>query len=141
MFGIINSKNTRGIKMKNENRLKEQLLELEEKLLKPEIRASRNELTKLLSDNFVEFGSSGKVLYKNEEISEEGIGVVKMTLSDFEIHPLSDEIVLTTYRIFNEVNKQHTLRSSIWKSNNGSWQMVFHQGTKTNSSSIIWGKK
>lgn len=118
--------------MKSENRLKEQLLELEEKLLQPEIRASRNELKKLLADNFFEFGSSGKVLYKNEDISEEGIGVVKMTLSDFEIHPLSDEIVLTTYRIFNEVNKQHTLRSSIWKSINGNWQMVFHQGTKTN---------
>ncbi|MBC6975157.1 DUF4440 domain-containing protein [Bacillus sp. Xin] len=119
--------------MKSVNRLKEQLLELEEKLLKPEIRASRNELKKILANDFFEIGSSGRVLYKNEDISEEGIGVVKMTLSDFEIHPLSDEIVLTTYRIFNEVNKQHTLRSSIWKSINGSWQMVFHQGTKTNS--------
>ncbi|WP_410983165.1 DUF4440 domain-containing protein [Bacillus cereus] len=119
--------------MKSINRLKEQLLELEEKLLKPEIRASRNELKKILANDFFEIGSSGRVLYKNGDISEEGIGVVKMTLSDFEIHPLSDEIVLTTYRIFNEVNKQHTLRSSIWKSINGSWQMVFHQGTKTNS--------
>ncbi|WP_243290461.1 DUF4440 domain-containing protein [Bacillus sp. FJAT-47783] len=118
--------------MKSENELKEKLLELEEKLLKPEIRASRNELKQLLADNFFEFGSSGRVLYKNEDIREEGIGVVKMTLSDFEIHPLSDEIVLTTYRIFNEVNKQHTLRSSIWKSINGKWRMVFHQGTKTN---------
>jgi hypothetical protein len=119
--------------MKSENRLKEQLLELEEKLLKPEIRTSQYELQKLLADNFFEFGSSGKVLYKNEGINKDGIGVVKMTLSDFEIHPLSDEIVLTTYRIFNEVNKQHTLRSSIWKSINGSWQMIFHQGTKMNS--------
>jgi hypothetical protein len=37
----IKSKN-RGIKMKSENRLKEQLLELEEKLLKPEIRVLSN---------------------------------------------------------------------------------------------------
>jgi hypothetical protein len=119
--------------MKSESRLKEKLLDLEEKLLKPEIRASRDELKKILANNYFEFGSSGKVLYKNEDINEDGIGVVKMTLSDFEIHPLSHEIVLTTYQIFNELTKQYTLRSSIWKSINGSWQMVFHQGTKTNS--------
>ncbi|MDX8361530.1 MULTISPECIES: DUF4440 domain-containing protein [Bacillaceae] len=118
--------------MERDNRLKEQLLVLEEKLLKPEIRASKNELKKLLSENFFEFGSSGRVLYKNEDISDDGIGAVKMTLSDFDIHPLSQDVVLTTYRIYNEESKQHTLRSSIWKYSNGSWQMFFHQGTKTN---------
>ncbi|KKI92917.1 RNAse H [Bacillus sp. SA1-12] len=114
-----------------ETSLKQHLLELEEKLLMPEIRSSRDELKKLLGETFFEIGSSGRVLYKNEEIHAEGIGLVKMRLSDFEIHPLSEEIVLTTYRIFNEETKHHTLRSSIWKWINGSWQMVFHQGTKT----------
>lgn len=89
--------------MESESSLKEHLRQLEEKLLKPEIRTSQKELNSLLAVNFFEFGSSGKVLYKDEGIGEEGIGEVKMTLSDFEIHPLSEEIVLTTYRIFNEV--------------------------------------
>ncbi|MFD9627269.1 nuclear transport factor 2 family protein [Peribacillus muralis] len=120
--------------MASEFSLKEQLRQLEEKLLKPEIRTSQKELNQLLADNFFEFGSSGKVLYKDERIGEEGIGEVKMTLSDFEIHPMSEEIVLTTYRIFNVVNKQHSLRSSIWKITDGSWKMIFHQGTNTTPS-------
>lgn len=119
--------------MISEPSLKEHLRLLEEMLLRPEIRTSREELTKLLSDDFFEFGSSGNVWRKKDGISEHGIGVVKMTLSDFEIHPLSDDTVLTTYRIFNEVKMEHTLRSSIWKFRDGRWQMFFHQGTKTNS--------
>ena len=119
--------------MTNHSSLKEQLLQLEEKLLKLEIRKSNDELSKLLADTFFEFGSSGKVLYKDEDISEMTLGEVRMTLSDFEIHPLSEEIVLTTYRIYNEVNEQHSLRSSIWKIVDGNWKMHFHQGTKTQS--------
>lgn len=90
--------------MVNQLSLKEHLEQLEEKLLQPEVRGSREELKKLLADNFFEIGSSGKILYKNEEIGEEGIGKVEMVLSDFEIHPLSEEIVLVTYHIFNKEN-------------------------------------
>ena len=121
-------------KMKSESSLKEHLCHLEEKLLKPEIRSSQTELSNLLADNFFEIGSSGRMLYKEKGIGEKGIGLVKMTLSDFEIHPLSEEIILTTYRIYDEIKNQHSLRSSIWKFKNGRWQMSFHQGTKTSDS-------
>jgi len=110
--------------------LKEQLLQLEENLLQPEIRASKEELAKLLADEFFEFGSSGKVLYKDENISEMTLSEVRMQLTDFEIHPMSDEVVLTTYRIYNELTEQHSLRSSLWKLVDGHWKMHFHQGTK-----------
>lgn len=110
--------------------LKHHLLELENKLLQPEIRTSQEELKKILASNFFEIGSSGEILYK-DGIQSEGIGAVSMRLSDFDIHPLSNEIVLTTYRICNKVTNQHTLRSSIWKYMDGRWQMVYHQGTKT----------
>lgn len=116
--------------MVNSSSLKEQLLQLEEKLLQPEIRSSKEELKNLLADSFFEFGSSGKVLYKDENITEMTLGEVRMQLSDFEVHPLSEEIILTTYRIYNELNKQHSLRSSVWKFADGRWKMYFHQGTK-----------
>ncbi|MGG1165944.1 MULTISPECIES: DUF4440 domain-containing protein [Bacillus cereus group] len=109
--------------------LRECLYQLEERLLKPGVRTSQKELKKILAADFFEFGSSGKVLYKNEDIDKNGIGVVKMTLSDFEVHPLSKDVALTTYRIFNEINNQHSLRSSIWKFREGRWQMYFHQVT------------
>jgi len=117
--------------MISDNNLKDHIRQLEEKLLKPGVRSSRVELKKLLADGFFEFGSSGRVLYKDEDIADDGIGMVKMNLSDFEIRPLSDDIVLATYRIVNENTNQHSLRSSIWKLNEGGWKMVFHQGTKT----------
>lgn len=112
--------------------LKEHLRQLEEKLLQPEIRTSPEEIEKLLENDFFEFGSSGNVWYKNG-IQTAGIGVVKMIISNFEIHQLSSNTVLTTYRIFNEVKMQHTLRSSIWKFSDGIWKMFFHQGTPTQS--------
>lgn len=114
-------------------KLRDYIRQLEEDLLKPEVRSSKTRLKEILADDFFEFGSSGKVLFKDEEIPDDGIGIVKMKMSDFEIHPLSDEIILATYRIYNEISKQHSLRSSIWKLNDGKWKMVFHQGTKSES--------
>ncbi|MRX73876.1 DUF4440 domain-containing protein [Bacillus lacus] len=111
--------------------LKEHIRQLEEALLSPEVRSSKIKLKKMLADEFFEFGSSGKVLYKGEDIAEDGISIVRMKMSHFELHPLSETIVLSTYRIFNEESEQYSLRSSIWKRIKGQWKMVFHQGTKT----------
>ncbi|MFD6209249.1 DUF4440 domain-containing protein [Peribacillus sp. NPDC060253] len=111
--------------------LKVHLYQLEEKLLKSEIRTSSEELSLLLKDDFFEFGSSGNIWSKSDFMGQEGAGAVKMTLSQFDMHQLSDDTMLTTYRIFDEDKVEHTLRSSIWKCTNGSWQMFFHQGTKT----------
>ncbi|QKE72369.1 DUF4440 domain-containing protein [Arthrobacter citreus] len=116
--------------MESLNSLKDHLRILEENLLKPEIRTSQIELKKLLADEFFEFGSSGSVLYKDDQLVD-GIGIVKMKMSDFEIHLLSDNITLVTYRIFNELKNQYSLRSSIWKFKDGRWKMYFHQGTPT----------
>lgn len=104
------------------------LKELEETLLQPETRKSLESLQRLLAPSFFEVGSSGEVLYK-EGITPENIGVVDMTLFDFEIHPLSEEVVLTTFTIDNLLKQQRSLRSSIWKRMNGNWMMVYHQGT------------
>ncbi|MBC2022013.1 DUF4440 domain-containing protein [Listeria booriae] len=111
--------------------LKALLQKQEEQLLRPEIRTSKEGLNQLLATDFFEFGSSGRVLYRGEEIDEAGIGVVDMQLSDFEIKSLAEDVVLATYRIFNVEQKQSSLRSSIWKFQNNRWQLVFHQGTKT----------
>jgi hypothetical protein len=44
--------------------LQQLLYQLEERLLQPEIRHSPAELAKLLADEFVEFGSGGRVYSK-----------------------------------------------------------------------------
>lgn len=123
------SENEGDSEVTREAELEVYLRELEEKLLKPEIRTSSEEISKLLADDFFEIGSSGVMWYKSDGIAEEGLGIVRMTLSHFELHQLSEDIALVTYRIYNEDKKQHTLRSSIWQCRNGEWKMYFHQGT------------
>ncbi|TYR81506.1 DUF4440 domain-containing protein [Priestia megaterium] len=111
--------------------LKEHLCELEKRLLEPEVRTNPAELETLLAEGFFEFGSSGSVWHRKDCVEEGGVGVRKMTLSHFDIHPLAEDVVLATYRIKDETRMHYTLRSSIWKCIDGKWQMFFHQGTKT----------
>lgn len=110
--------------------LNEHLCQLEEQLLKPEIRTSPVDIEKLLADDFLEFGSSGNVWYKRDCIGEGVLKVRDMTLFDFQVHLLSEDVVLTTYRVEDKTRMQHTLRSSIWRFRDGRWQMFFHQGTQ-----------
>ncbi|WP_310831468.1 nuclear transport factor 2 family protein [Paenibacillus pedocola] len=113
------------------------ICELEEKLLSAEVRSCPEELSELLADDFFEFGSSGRVWYKQDLMGEDGAGEVRMILSGFELHLLSETAALTTYRILNEETGGATLRSSIWKQQDGRWQMFFHQGTPAGSPSHI----
>ncbi len=97
---------------------------LEELLLTPAVRASRAELERLLADDFVEFGSSGRV-YAKSEIIEALVQdpVSTASVSDFRLIVLSENAVLATYR------SERALRSSLWRREGENWRMVFHQGT------------
>ena len=46
--------------------LEERILALERKLLDPDVRASSQELDRLIADDFVEFGSSGRIWNKRD---------------------------------------------------------------------------
>jgi hypothetical protein len=116
--------------------LSEQIYQLEDQLLQPEIRRSKEEIAKLLADDFVEFGSSGRIFDKIQVV--EGLPhspTVPMVIEDFQIKVLSSNVVLATYRVVrtNEPREEmkNSLRSSIWKFIDKRWQMVFHQGTRT----------
>lgn len=102
---------------------------LEERLLRPEVRKSAEQVAALLADEFVEIGSSGRIYDKPQIIErlpqEEGKGSIP-TISDFSARQLAAGVILVTYRII----ESRTIRSSIWKSIAGQWQMMFHQGTR-----------
>ncbi|MDR4889683.1 DUF4440 domain-containing protein [Fredinandcohnia sp. QZ13] len=110
--------------------LKQHLQELEKMHISIEVRKSRVELDKLLADDFFEIGSSGYMLDKKECL-ESGVGLTEMSLHNYEIFPLASDVVLTTYFIVDKTRNRNTLRSSIWKRIDGSWQLYFHQGTIT----------
>jgi len=114
------------------NPLLRHLRTLEESLLQPDVRKSK-ELVALLADEFVEFGSSGRV-YTNADL----VAVLQaespsvQTTSNFKLVLLSPEVALMTYVIRREAAPPaHTLRSSVWRRRGEQWQMVFHQATLT----------
>ncbi|TDW35061.1 hypothetical protein EV128_103343 [Rhizobium azibense] len=110
---------------------------LEETLHRPEMRHSRTALEELLSQDFVEFGSSGAIYRRNEiidllvqENDNEDPG--KLLAYDYSLSIISSDAVLLTYRTRRTREdgfERHVLRSSIWKHFEIGWQMLFHQGT------------
>ena len=110
------------------------LRQLEELLTNPEIRRCPEELSRLLADDFREFGGSGRIFNKSQIIEVlRNQPPVELWLDEFQLMSLAPDVVLVTYRgncRFPESDKvSHSLRSSIWKNQNGRWEVVFHQGT------------
>lgn len=110
--------------------------DLEQRLLRPDVRSSPEQVADLLADDFVEIGSSGAVFSKQEII--EGLQAERpqqRSAEAFVVRALADDVVLVTYRTVrlgrNADEEFHALRSSIWKHVDGRWRMVFHQGTPT----------
>ena len=113
-----------------------QLRALEEELLQPAVRKSASRLDALLADDFIEFGSSGRVFGKHDIIDAlRSESPVRRSLTDFRALPLGPRVVLTTYRATSNgasgEEPVHSLRSSVWRLLDGRWQVVFHQGTRS----------
>jgi len=107
---------------------------LEEELLQPAVRKTASRVDALLTDDFMEFGSSGRIYDKHEIINTlRSESPARRSLTDFRALPLGPGVVLTTYRAtsYGASGEQpiHSLRSSVWRLLDGRWQMVFHQGT------------
>lgn len=107
-------------------------------MLDPEVRGNPVRLRQLLRDDFVEFGSSGRVYHKrlliDMMVAENHAPV---NVRDFGVRPLSNNVALVTYRTVGQA-AQEVRRSSVWVREGGRWQMAFHQGTRlpTNWGSI-----
>ncbi|MEH2442374.1 nuclear transport factor 2 family protein [Nostoc sp.] len=117
--------------------LEESLLrELEERLLQPDVRKSAKDVMDLLADEFIEFGSSGRVFNKQQIIdslqNEPIAPVAQRLITEFKTLVLATGVILVTYHIVRHLSGEqpvHSLRSSIWKFNNDRWKIIFHQGT------------
>lgn len=119
------------------NYLEESLFrELEERLLQPDVQKSARDVMDLLADEFIEFGSSGRVFDKQQIINslqnERIEPLTQRSITEFQTLVLATGIVLVTYRVVRHISGEqpvNSLRSSIWKFNNAQWKMIFHQGT------------
>lgn len=116
----------------------ELLRKLEESLLQNEVRCNRDKLDKLIHDDFVEIGYSGKTHTKSnvlDDLPTEQFSDIELWSQDYKFKNLSSDTVLLTYKQcrIDQGGKmsRHAKRSSIWFNNNGNWQLLFHQGTPT----------
>jgi hypothetical protein len=111
------------------------LFELEKQLHSFDVRSSASKISSLLSPNFFEYGSSGRIWTRNdimEQLPTED-GETKIKSRDFKATPLAADVVLVTYISIRQEGDAvcgEVLRSSIWRKNPDGWQMEFHQGTK-----------
>jgi hypothetical protein len=114
------------------------LLALEESLLQPDVRKS-DELVALLADEFIRFGSSGRVYTKADlvdALQKETPSV--QTTSHFQVWLLAPQAALLTYVIRRDGTPPvYTLRSSVWQQRDGHWIMVFHQATITDDPALF----
>ncbi len=125
------------------NYIKEHILELENDLLKSEVRKSAQKINDILTADFIEFCSSGKEYhYEKGDIhqGQDDNTTLQWEILDFNIKELSNDCILAMYKVIkhNETdkNEKYSLRSSIWKYCDGKWKIFFHQGTLSSKSEI-----
>ncbi len=112
--------------------LEQEIINLELHLLKKEVRVSREELNKFLTDDFVEFTSRGIRYTKADAFERLATEVYpKFYCQDFQLRTLTDSVVQLTYRAAIQLNNKtrYTLRCSTWIFQEGQWRLSFHQGT------------
>jgi hypothetical protein len=115
--------------------------QLEEKLLSSKIRGSREELEQLISVEFIEYGSSGKIynyLGTLAYLLVNSKNIFNYSFVNFKTRRLSDDIILALYILETERDRRITIsnRSSLWHWEEDSagkgpaWRIIFHQGTR-----------
>ncbi len=111
----------------------EVLRDLEERLLDPQFRKSAA-VAELLSDDFLEFGSSGRVFDKRTvlEFLRNEASAESAALSEFCFTQLAPGVALVTFRASQrrQGTRIESIRSSVWKQERGAWKLLFHQGTR-----------
>ncbi len=102
----------------------------EMEMLDPAVRADPVRVRELLHDDFIEFGSTGRVY--NKEILVEMLRTERpstVSIRDFTVRQLASDTALVTYRTVGQSGHE-ARRSSVWVHQDGVWRMVFHQGTR-----------
>jgi len=112
--------------------MENKILELEMKLLDKNVRASSEDLEKLLSKEFVEIGASGRIYHYEDVLNLHESEEIDYEINNFRIQNIAEDSILALYtiEITDELNIKHkSNRSSIWIKRSNQWRIIFHQGT------------
>lgn len=107
----------------------------EQALLDPAVRRDRARVAELLADDFLEFGSSGRIWTREailDLLATESYDPPAM--EEFQCDLIGEDVALVTYKTVRADAasglRAEVLRSSIWIREAGDWRVRFHQGTK-----------
>ena len=113
-----------------------ELRRLELMLLDPDVRRDSRQVEKLLAEDFLEFGSSGRIWTRDATLASLATeDYIPPAIEEFACRVLAADVVHATYRSVRRSTdgeaESEVLRSSIWVRKDGEWKMIFHQGTRT----------
>ena len=112
--------------------MKDIFRDFEERLLSKEVRSSRDKLSELIDDNFLEYGASWKKYDKSfilDRLPKTDFSIID--IKEFNVYQISDTCAQTRFHTKEEDGRE-CLRNSIWKKQGNSWKIIFHQGTLIN---------
>lgn len=121
--------------IQNTEALSNTIKDLELSLMKKEVRRSRNALDKLITEDFIEFGTSGNK-YTKTDILERLPNTVEnfqYVMSDFSTEIISENLIIANFKtekVMEDGEKIISLRSSHWRKENNNWQIFFSRSKK-----------
>lgn len=124
--------------MKLDDKMKSQIIE-NEKILQNPKQISPNLVDRLLADDYIEIGQSGRIWHKSQILDyfNRHQNRWQMEMMDEEFKQISDEVILLTYKLKKVNNEDSTVscssRSSLWKITINECTLIFHQGTPINN--------
>lgn len=110
----------------------DELIAAELELLAAQQRDDIDAVALQLAADFEEIGSSGRHYNRADVLHAlRGSHLESACATDFRVHPLDATHALVTFRVSlrREGRERHSLRSSLWRNEDGVWRIVFHQGT------------
>ena len=98
-----------------------------------ELGTTRDALEAMIADDFLDIGASGRVYDRAYAIETSldryarGPEPHDWLCSDFAVRQVASDLFQITY-VLSEPDRT-TRRSTFWRDDNGTWKIVFHQGT------------
>ena len=117
---------------KDEEKLRKELVLKEELLLENATRSNADRIRELIGGNCIEIIENGKqYAYKPGELFGDVSGVLYIdsnTISMMELSTACRLLLYTAARVNKNTRTKYAC-SSIWKNDEGTWKLVFHQRT------------
>ena len=113
--------------------LEQLILMYEKDFFKRSFCNEKHNLDHRIHDEFMEFGQSGCVYYKDSIIDY----LINLTsdrdieIKNFALKKIKEDIVIVHYISLDRGSETSAVRTSIWMKVDYDWKLYFHQGTPT----------